>query len=335
MKKKTNKTIFLTSLLLASILVACKNNEFVFTDNIYDSDDNLKVTEEQIDQMKNELSLEFDKELTDDDLNYLLLYSVFLNNNLNEIDKKKAYNLITLIEDNNYIDKDKAYRDLSLLKIEYKDRGNDVDKYITGRYIFPNNIIEIYDDTKDNSILYHELIHCVFNNENTSDLPSFFIEGTTELLNNEYFSEKPYLEVNSYVYEVTLIKLLCELTNYDRVLLTYSTGDINYITSELEKNSNYDIQYINDLFLKTDSVFKEENMDMDTYVELNNLLNEIYRNKKDTMNFDSTNTKYLLSIFKDVSAKDKYLTYYNDLETLGVSTKIYFNSNKKFIKPSR
>lgn len=328
--KKTNKSIFLISLLIASIIITFEaNNELLFSDNIYDSKDNLKVSEEEIDAMIDDLSVELDKDLTKEDIDYLLLYSILSNNNINEIDKKKIYHLISLIEDSKYIDKDKAYRDLSLLDIKYTNREDNVDNNTLARYKFPDNVIEIYEDTINNDILYHELIHCVFTNENTLKLPRFFSEGTTELLDNEYFSETPYLEDRNYIYEVILIKILCELTGEDNVMLAYSTGDINYITEEIDEYSNYDLEEINELFLNMDSIFVDENMDMDLYVKAFKLLDEVYKNKKGTNDFDSTNTKYLLNIFKDVSSKTKFLSYFNNLENLGVSTKIYFNSNIK------
>ena len=126
-----------------------------------------------------------------------------------------------------------------------------------------------------------------------------------------------------------MIKILCELTGEDNVMLAYSTGDINYITKEIDEYSNYDLEEINELFLNMDSIFVDENMDMDLYVKAFKLLDEVYKNKKGTNDFDSTNTKYLLNIFKDVSSKTKFLSYFNNLENLGVSTKIYFNNNIK------
>ena len=84
--KKTNKSIFLISLLIASIIITFEaNNELLFSDNIYDSKDNLKVSEEEIDAMIDDLSVELDKELNREDIDYLLLYSILSNNNISEM----------------------------------------------------------------------------------------------------------------------------------------------------------------------------------------------------------------------------------------------------------
>lgn len=328
-KKKPTKSLFFISLLIASTIMTLEaNNELEFSNNIYDHDDNLKISNEEVDEMIDELSVELDKDLTNKDLDYLLLYSIFSNNNITKIDKNKIYNLIDLIDDNKYIDKDKAYRDLSLLKIKYTKRKLGVSNNIMARYLFPQNVIEIYDNNLDNDVLFHEMIHCIFRNEKTYNLPIFISEGVTELLENEYFSDKPYLETNNYVFEVALAKVLCELVGSDNVMLTYSTGDINYITSELEKNSNKEIKDINKLFNKIDVLFDDSNeFDKELYDEFYNLLEEVYKNKENEFGFDSLNCKYLMNVFNTISYEDRYLYYYDCLDKLGVSTKTYINSN--------
>ena len=329
--KTTNRRLMFITLLLTSILFTLEvKDELLFTDNIYDRDDNLKVNEDEMDEMISELSLELDKELTKEDIDTLLLYSIFSNNNINELDKKRLYDLMTLINDCNYIDNDKAYRDLSLLKIKYTKRRKGVSSNTLARYLFPENIIEIYDNNLNNDVLFHEIIHCIFNNEKTNKLPKYIIEGVTELLDNEYFSDKPYLETTSYVYELVLIKLLCELVGSDNVMLTYSRGDISYITNELEKNSSKDINYINDLFSKIDILFDDTiEIDKSLFDELYGLLKEVYKNKEYKGNFDNLNSRYLLDIFNGLSFEDRYFYYFDSLDKLGVSTKIYLNSNAK------
>ena len=329
--KPMNRKMILASFIIVSILFFCfLKDKLKFTDNIYDKDDNLKVSEEEIDKMISELSSEFGRGLNKTDIDYLLLYSIFTNNNISEIDKKRIYNLNTLINDCNYIDKDKAYRDLSLLKIKYTKRKIGVSDNVMARYLFPQNTIEIYDNNLDNDVLFHEMIHCIFRNEKTYNLPIFISEGVTELLENEYFSDKPYLETNNYVFEVALTKVLCELVGSDNVMLAYSTGDINYITRELEKNSNKDIKDINKLFNKLDVIFDDSNkLDKELYDEFYSLLEEVYKNKENEFGFDSLNCKYLMNVFNTISYEDRYLYYYDCLDKLGVSTKTYINSNTR------
>ena len=330
-EKKKNKTVsralIFMSLLLTSSIISLKSNELLFfKNNIYDSRDDLKVSEEEIDEMISELSNEIDKDITKDDL---LLYSVLSNNNITEEDKDRIYNLTTLIEDNKYIDKDKAYRDLSLLRINYIERKKGISKNIRARYMFPENVIEIYDEKFNRSVFYHEIIHCIFNNENSRKLPRFFSEGVTEVLSNEYFGVVPYLEINSYIYENVMVKILCELVGSDKVMDAYSTGDFNIISEELEKNSTSSRRDINNMFFKLDRTLEDNDIDPDDFKKLYDLLEEVYVNKLVDGSVDSINTQYLLELFKGFNTKTKYSYYFDKIEELGASTKIYFNNNIK------
>lgn len=329
--KKNLSKLLLTMLLSTSLISMGINYKELFDNNIYDEDDNLVIDEDEYNKMLDELSIILDKDLTEDDLNYLLLYSVFSNNNLSDIEKDKIYNLITMIEDNPYIDKDVAYRDLSNLKIIYTNRGFDTEEDVIGRYNCNKDIIEIYEDNSNEDVLYHELIHCVYSNENTMNLPSFLVEGTTEILEKEYFSKDIYLEEDCYIYEVVLVKILCELTSPDCVLKAYSTGDINCISNEICKYSDFDLNEINKMLYSMDNLFKDNDKKFFDFEYSNTItfINSIYNNKKKDDNFDKINCKYLIDLFSNMSTSLRVFDYFNYLEKNGVSTKIYFNSSIK------
>ena len=329
-KKKSKYIRFCLSILLSSLLIGIGSNARLFfdtNDNIYDKNDNLISSDEDIDLMLNELSSELNMNLSHDDLDYLMLYSVLSNNNLSRENKEKIYNLSKLINNNQFIDKDKAYRDLANLKIKYTNRDDKLDSSISGRYNYLNNTIEIYEDNYSNDVLYHELIHCLFNNENTKDLPNFFAEGTTELLENEFFSPSSYLEENSYIYEVILVKTLCELVGSNNVLIAYSTGNINYVTNELCNNSSYNLSDVNKIFNDIDNLFKEDNIDKESFNNAISLLNEVYNSKINDSNFDKVNCKYLINLLNGIASESKYVTYFYNLEKMGASSKLYFNKN--------
>ena len=300
-----------------------------YTNNIYYDDDSLKLTEDEIEKMLDELSLELNRKLDEDDLNSLLLYAVFKNNRLREEDKEKIYNLIGLIEDNNYIDKDKAYRDLSKVRIRRIERDSQLDDFVLAQYMFPANIIDIYEDSIDHLCFFHELIHCIFFNETSKDLPAFFVEGITQILACEYFSELPYMETNSYVYEVIINKILCELTSTDCVLKAYSTGDINYVTSELAKNSSYSLEEINALINEIDTLFNTEYFEEETYNNTLSLFEDLYNYKKDDENFDKLQYLYLINLYKSLNAENRYYSYFDTIEEFGTTDKVYFNSKLK------
>ena len=327
--KRLSKRLLVYLLVLSSYIIGYNvyNNSDKFTNNIYYEDDSFRVDEDEIEKMLNELSLELDRDLTEDDINSLLLYAVFKNNNLKEEDKEKIYGLIDLINDNNYIDKDKAYRDLYKLKINYMENSHTTKPSVQAQYIFPDDIIQVFDNKL--VCLYHELIHCIFYNESSENLPSFFLEGLTQILTREYFDDIPYLETDSYIYETIINKMLCELTSTDSVLKAFSTGDINCITTELVKNSSYRIEEINTIVKNIDNLFNTDYFEENTYINTLNLFIDLYNHKKDDENFDDIQFLYLMNLFKGLDSDDRFYSYVDNLEKNGVSDKIYFNSKLK------
>ena len=328
-KLKINKYL-ITILLTGSIVIIGSHIKELFDNNIYDEDDNLKISNDEVNNILDELSEELGKDLTEDDINYLMLYSVFTNSNLDSIDKSKLYNIIDLIEDNPYIDKDKVYKNLKNLKINYLTKDENINDNITGRYNYLNDSIEIYEDNIGNDVFYHEIIHCIFSNEKTLSLPTYLKEGMTELLVNEYFDKDSIVEENSYIYEILLVKLLSELTSPDIVLKTYSTGDKSELIKELSKNSKYKVKDVENILNNVDKMlYEKEEIDKDIYNELILLLNNAYENKKIDSDFDIDNTRYLIELFKGISTESRYLTYFENLTDRGVSNKIYFNNRLK------
>ena len=328
--KRLSKRLLVYLLVLSSYIIGYNvyNNADKFTNNIYYEDDTFMVDEDEIDKMLDELSHELNRELTEDDINSLLLYAVFNKNNLKEEDKEKIYGLIDLINDNNYIDKDKAYRDLYKLKINYLEKNSHtIDSNVQAQYIFPDDVIQVFDNKPIN--LFHELIHCIFYNESSEHLPSFFVEGVTQILAREYFGDIPYLETDSYIYESIINKMLCELTSTDCVLEALSTGNINCVTSLLAKNCSYRIEEINTIVNNIDKLFNTDYFEENTYINTLNLFIDLYNQKKDDENFDNTQYLYLMDLFKGLDSDNRFYSYFENLEKNGVSDKIYFNNKLK------
>ena len=103
---------------------------------------------------------------------------------LNDNDKVIFYRFIDIIKDNPYIDREEAYHSLRNVEVSRKCRHYMYDKSIQGVYSHELENIGIFEEDKENLILIHEGIHCIFCNEKTNDLPKYFKEGMTELLNS-------------------------------------------------------------------------------------------------------------------------------------------------------
>ena len=128
-----------------------------------------------------------------------------------------------------------------------------------------------------------------------------------------------------------MIKILCKVTSTDNVLMPFATGDINYMTKDLSDNCSYNLEDVNRIFMNMDALFRNDSLsiDEDVFTETMNLLNEVYAKKIDNKNFDRNNCKYLINLFDGISYNSRYLVYFYNLEEIGVSTKIYFNTSIK------
>ena len=145
-------------------------------------------------------------------------------------EKDIFYDLINLIIENDYFDEKEAYKRLVSIDILYlKD---EYDGFINGSYSYSDNIIKIYNDSDRTK--YHEAIHSlIYNRDIFKRYSRSFSEGVTELLRLEYCSLEPFIYDESYIYEMTFVKLLSEVVGSDVVLNAYSTGDFSLIINKM------------------------------------------------------------------------------------------------------
>ena len=210
--------------------------------NIYNGN-NLKITKEQSEQIKAKIEEELNITIKEEALEYdLILNALLENKNLTEEQKKESSKiLLKIIENNPYIKKEVTYQSLRKLNIIHKERPNNIDESIMGKYDYSEylnyiqSIIYIYDEERLDNILEHELIHCILMNFGNNNFPRFLTEGLTEQITIENFSDNPYIATECYPYEIVATKLLCEILTKDTVLKSYTIGDINIIYKELEE----------------------------------------------------------------------------------------------------
>ena len=273
-----------------------------------------------------------------DNMNYLLLNAIHCNDNLTDDEKEFCCGFIDMFNDNPYLDKERVYHSLLNLDISYKNRPYIYDDSVEGVYIDKFKSIGIFVDDPDKAVLGHEVIHCICANDGC--LPTFFVEGMTELLANEYFSDSPFIEFKNYPFEIYAVKMLCDTAGSDVVLEAYTTGNMNLIYEALAsysgtvEDAKKAIGIFEKLFLfldgKSDNLnFNNDEMTNDLFFYLNNVANAKYGDNTEEFNFDRSSYYYnqilFLNIF-DSKSKDAISA---DLEELGVFCKPYFSSKLK------
>lgn len=262
---------------------------------------------------------------------YLVLDSIVQNQNLNKQEKDIAYDLLPIIEENPYLNKETAYRNLLNLDIKFAaERPEYYKKTTAGDYSYYKHKINIYYDyetetEEDFDILRHELIHCIYINSYTENLPRSFKEGMTELLTNEYYSNKPYEEIVSYPFLVLYVKTLCEITSPDTVLKAFSYGDMNIIY-EAMSNIKGTKEEAQELLNKIDTILLKA-------LDEESLTNEPVQEVLDKIStYKNTNTandmlsyyKYLLS---SLTQEKYYEVYFQRIFAKPSLKKAYFSKN--------
>lgn len=257
----------------------------------------------------------------------LLLSAIYENNNLNDSEKCVFYDLVDLIIENDYFDEKEAYKRLSSVDIVYL--LDEYDGFINGSYSYADNTINIYNN--NDRTKYHEAIHSLIYSRDFFKLYSrSFSEGVTELLRLEYCSLEPFVYDESYIYEMTFVKILSEIVGSDVVLAAYSTGDFSLIISKMSlvygsyKNAASALDILDK---SLDSLYNDGNSkySMKDVSYCFEKLDEYVNSNKEIIDIDSYNynRNLFISMYKDVSY-DNYLNY---ISTHGVLEKGYFSKD--------
>lgn len=325
-------------LLLAQLLASTSSFKFVNDDNLYD-DSMLIISDDETEKLCRELEEELGINIDDDEAtDYLLLNAVRENRYLSDSQKKIFYSFMDMIKDNPYIDKEQAYRSLLNVEVNCEKRPSDVKNNVQGCYDYSLVDISIFVDDPDNRILEHEGIHCIYDNRETTNLPTFFKEGMTELLVNEYFEDDPYLEIPTYPFEIAAVKMLCEVVGSDKMLEAYSTGDMDIVINELAKfnGSVEDSRKVIDTFEKILSVSRGDNTDMYEDDEVSDLLLTMWDSVQTKYSDDSKQSMECISnydnyerLFGSVFYSEPYVVYASYIVDFGIVEKPYFSSKLK------
>ncbi len=331
---KAGRNLLLTTGLAAIIYVGATGgiDEIIpDSDNIYKNRD-IKISQEEYNNIINnvENSLGYDVESYKED-DYLLLNAVLENNNLSDSDKYQFLEYGDMFYENPFLNREKAYRNLKDVKIDYNAVRDMDDLSIVGEYDNKENTINIYDDTRD--VKGHEIIHCIYNVKK-SGLDSYFIEGMTELLYNEYFEDNPFLEINSYPLEVACVKMLGDLCGSDTILEAYSTSSMKPIIDVLSTYSSKgqakeNLELLNNLM----SEYRENN-EVTHYVDYDNMITYFNNVSDKKLDFDGdaidyNSYKYNLKLFRTIFSDNVVDSYLNTIEYEGIGEKAYFSEKLK------
>ena len=301
-KKNTKKKNYIPTILLVLALLKISDDNFNISQKL-----NLEIPNyNDLISQTNELFRIYNETTIED-----IYISVNENSNLTEEEKEVIFSLNNLLEENPYLDIKTAKENLSTLKIVYKPelKKNNV----LGIYDPETNTIEIYEDI-NNETLIHELLHCIFYHSD-NNLPKYIIEGVTELLTNEYFIENPYLEESCYPFEITMVKILCDIVGSESVLKSYSTGDFQYVKDSMSSQygkfiTEETLKIINSIFLSYEYGQKPSSESINKMISI-----------LEKMNVENFN----LEILKLLNSHDPINDYKRFVFENGYSIKPYFS----------
>ena len=272
------------------------------------------------------------EDYNEEEINEVVLTAMNKNIYLTEEEKEIVYNLKNIISDNPYLDKAKAEKQLSEIEIEYTNKDNQYGEQVVGVYDYNTNTIKMFSDidkTEKRNVA-HEFVHGIFYNEITAQIPSFMQEGTTQILVDEYLSDVPSYEESTYPYEVTAVKLLCEMTDSDTVLKAYTTGDMSEIKNKLAMTIG--IEKANEFILNLDNVFKAsqsgKNVDLEELASVIRIADDFYLAKNSNVE-DLEAYSYYRGILQHLGTKEKKVELNIYLAEKGIYVKPYFSSKLK------
>lgn len=228
---------FMVSLLFFNLYINYSmfnpKDRMLSNENVY-SGNELVISEDEVSNMISKINGELgtDIKLEDED-DYCLFNAILENDNLDETRKEVFARAIQVIKDNPYANKEACYKALLNAEVLYKGRPFFSDRRTEGVFDYDHCSIGVFVDDPEFRVLFHEIIHCIFTTDNSVNLPTYFKEGVTELLANEYFSDNPFIENKNYPFEVAVVKMLCEVSSPEAVLEAYSTGDMSAISKSI------------------------------------------------------------------------------------------------------
>ena len=288
-----------------------------------------------IEEVEDYFGEETEEEKNNNDLQKILV-AIINNEHLSKQEKEVIYSLKDLMSENEYLNTLIAKAALSTVKVEYDcPLRSGLEENVLAAYFDIPHKIEVYGPknyTRD-EVLTHEFIHCIYTRTPLTSTPSYFIEGMTELLNNEYISNDHYAELNSYPFEIASVKILCELIGSDNVLKAYSKGNISIIKDNLERIGG--TERTENFLTNLNSIFEsyEANKDIneEEFKQVITYLDSYFIYLKDNENgLDQYNNYlYYRGIIQCMTSEEPISDYLIYLAENGILNKPYFSEKLK------
>ncbi len=332
---KIGSKLLLTTGLAAIIYVGATHGYMDMVQDVFFSDPNniynyrtLTITEEERENIINNVEDNLGYNVIDSkEDDYLLLNAVLENNNLNDENKYKFLEYGDMFYDNPYLNREKVYRNLRDVKVQYGAIEDEEFSSIKGLYDYDTNTISIF--SVADGVMGHEIIHCIYNVDRDG-LDRYFSEGMTELLYNEYFEENPFLEINTYTYEISAVKMLADICGSDVILQAFSESSMKPIIDSLasyssKKEATENIRLLDELMLEYETTGSVTH-----YVEYEDMLDYFTDISEKKYNFDNNcfdynSFDYNKNMFKNIFSTDNIESYLDYIEEVGIGEKYYFN----------
>jgi len=203
-----------------------------FDDSNLFSDKEVIVPVEEQEDILHTLEKELGIKIDDNRENYLLLHAVLENPYLNAKEKEIFYKFIEYFNDNPYINREEFYENMLNVNARFSLRGAlDKEENVLAIYLSNYRDIVYFELFPSVDTMAHEDGHCIHECKN---MPNFIVEGIDQLIVSEYFSETPFLLTTIYPYQVSFVKLLCEMIGTDIVLQSYTEDKPELIYNALD-----------------------------------------------------------------------------------------------------
>lgn len=200
--------------------------------NLFSQNEVIISKEEQKDILK-DLEKELGIKIDSDEENYLLLHAVSENPYLSSKEKEIFYKFIEYFNDNPYINREEVYTNILNVNARFSIRSAlKKDSNVLAIYLPDYRDIIYFELFPSVDTIAHEDGHCINDSRN---LPSCILEGMTLLISSEYFSETPFVLTQTYPYEVSFVKLLCEMIGADKMLQAYTEDKPEIIYQALDQ----------------------------------------------------------------------------------------------------
>lgn len=291
--------------------------------------------DKMIEEVEDYFGEETEEEKNNSDLQKILV-AIINNEHLSKKEKEVIYSLKDLMSENEYLNTLIAKAALSTVKVEYDcPLRSGLEENVLAAYFDIPHKIEVYGPknyTRD-EVLTHEFIHCIYTRTPLTSTPSYFIEGMTELLNNEYISNDHYAELNSYPFEIASVKILCELIGSDNVLKAYSKGNISIIKDNLERigGTERTEKFLTNLNSIFESYEANKDINEEEFKQVITYLDSYFIYLKDNENgLDQYNNYlYYRGIIQCMTSEEPISDYLIYLAENGILNKPYFSEKLK------